>query len=174
MKKIMNRIKEWYKKVIAFFNNYRKTSIVLSGVAVVSAIVGILYLIFYALSGGTKDDAVITAFHDRAILGMVFFLFSLFVIGISAYLVYAQFPAILNKEKIQIRKSPLILSVVNAAFQLVIAVFVIILLTSEQSKVAGGFIAVLVFNILSMIASALFIIPFLKCEFYMPAIIQDK
>lgn len=171
--KVKRTANNFYKKVISKFNNYRTTSIVASVIAIVAILAAVGTLIFYEFAGYYDEEInmQITAFAERPIHGMVMFLSCLIVIISGIVTVYVSFPAIVNNDVVQTKRSRLIASFVASFFQLVVAVFIIILVTSdEEISTTSGFIAMLVFVILDAIAGALLLVPYLKCNFYMPPI----
>lgn len=171
--KVKKSLNNAYKKVISTFNNYRTTSIVMSVIALVAILASVGVLLAYEFAGNFDEEInmQITAFADKPIHGMVLFLSCIFVIIAGIVTIYVSFPAIVNKDVVQTKKSRLIASFVSCFFSLVIAVFIIILLTSkERIKTEVPFIISLVFGLLAAIANGLLFVPYFKCTFYMPPI----
>lgn len=171
--KLKKQSNSFYKKVISTFNNYRTTSIVLAVVGVVAILASIGVLLAYEFAGpfDSEINMQITAFKDKPIHGMILFLSCLFTIIAGIVAIYVSFPAIKNNDVVQTKRSRLISAFVAGFFELVIAIFIIILLTSnEKIKTTNAFVASLVFILLDAIACGLLIVPFTKCVFYMPPI----
>ena len=83
-------------------------------------------------------------------------------------------PFIKNNEKVSPRKGLLLAGTVSAVFQLILVIFMILLLAKGKPNTKVGIIITLPFGILLTIASALYIIPYLKCDFYMPEIVNKE
>lgn len=180
--KFKNSLFEFINKVVKKLNNFQLTSIIISIISVVIALVSIGYLLCYEFAGYYDADIGMQitafakpdyggAFKNGPILGMIFFLFSLISIILSIVVVYVSFPAIVNKDIVLPRRSNVLVTAINGAFQLVISILTIVLLTSkEYVKTKTPFTICLVFSIIAIIACALCILPFIRCTFYMPAI----
>ena len=152
--------------------NYRFTAILVSAFCALAALVSALYLVFYEFAGDidTERTMRVTAFDKDPITGMIFFLSAVISIILGIFTIYRLFPAILNKEKIAIVKSPLIMSVINGALQLILFILTLVLLSREDPNTKIGFIICLVFNFIAFAGTTAAIYPFLKGVFYMPEI----
>lgn len=173
--KIKTFVLDVKKQLVIKLNNFRTTSFVVAGLSVLACLVSISFLLCYEFAGEKTTSFQFTAFNERPYAGMVFFLANLISIIVGIGAAYLSFPAILNKEVIQIKKSNLLFVIGNAALQIVASVFTIILLASDEViKTGAGFIVSLVFSIIVIIASLLMLIPYLECTFYQPKIKENK
>ena len=178
MNKIINKLNSFYKALIKKLNNFRLTSIIMSAISLVAGIVslGLLFIYYFAGDISTKTESRQPSFTslgaEGRILGMVFFLFCIFVIILSIVVIYNVLPNILNKEKVSPKKSPLIMAVVNGALEVVVLVFAILAITidKEVPNTLALYIVAIPFVALTAIGNLLCIVPFLKCVFYQPAI----
>ena len=93
------------------------------------------------------------------------------VVAISIFVVYSMIPYILNKEKLTPKKGLLMAGFVSGVLEIGLFIFMMILAGSKEAPLTkAGIIAYIPLGIISTIGSLLYIIPFLKCEFYMPEI----
>ena len=104
------------------------------------------------------------------LMGMVFFLLLVVVLILSIYTIYTLLPAILNKEKITPKKSPLIVSIVTGGLQIAVLVFSILAITLETPNTLALYIVAIPFIVITAIINIMAIIPLTRCVFYQPAI----
>ena len=178
MENIINKLNSFYKAVIKKLNNFRLTSIIVSAISLVAGIVSLGLLFIYYFAGDVSADtesrqpSFTSLGTSGRILGMVFFLFCIFVVILSIIIIYNLLPNVLNKEKVSPKKSQLILAVVNGGFELVVFIFAILAVTIDK-HVPNTFTLYVVsipFVLLTAIGNALCIVPFLKCVFYQPSV----
>ena len=180
-----------FRKIIKKLNNFKFTATI---VAIISAVAGLyslgaLFLYHFAgeLDPQSKGLIRFTGFTEYFVkgangveknigpyLGMVLFFMALFTIFISIFIVYSLIPYIANKEKLSPRKGLLLTGFIGACFELVLVIFMIFLAAQKQEavKTALGIWLTLPIGILSTIGTGLYLIPWLKCDFYMPEIIR--
>ena len=165
------------KKIVKKLNDFRFTSIlatIISGVAGVYAL-GSFFLYHFAgpLDPDYKYLSRIVGFKDKPYLGMVLFLGALISLICAIIVVYMSVPYIKNKEKLTPRKSTLLTGFIGAPFELLTIILMIVLAVSEHPQTAVGIWLTLPLGILSMCGTALYLLPYLKCEFFMPEIKRD-
>lgn len=187
MKKVFGKIKEFFKAIIKKLNNYRLTAIIVAGINLLVAIVGVALVFIYHLAGGDVPDKKTSTMPSFAgldlvegaeegqyitgkLMGMSFFIIIVAVLILSIYTIYALLPYILNKEKVTPKKSPLILSVINGGLEIAVLVFSILAITLETPYTKTGYIITMPFTVITLIANFLCIVPLLRCVFYQPAI----
>lgn len=182
--KFLDFFRNLKKNLVKLFNNFRTTSFIVSGIAILSVLVSLGLIIAYSFAGPFDDDIALqnTAFIDRPIAGMIFFLSSIISIIAGIVVVYLSFKPIMNTDLFVPKRGSLIATLVGGFFQLITSIFTIILIATtvgpnspnyENLEVIAGrpaFIILLVFSILVVIASAIIILPFVSCNFYMPPI----
>lgn len=164
------------KKIIKKLNNFRLTSIIVSAVSLVAGLLslGLLFIYYYAgdISEATqsRQPSFTSLGASGRILGMVFFLFCIFVVIASILVIYNLLPYVMNKEKVTPKKSPLIVAIVNASLQVVVLVFSILAIILEKPNTFGWYVATIPFNVITIVANYLCIIPLIKCVFYQPSV----
>lgn len=164
------------KKIIKKLNNYRLTSAILCGVSALSALValGLLFIYYFAGDISPKTQSRQPSFTSLGvsgrIMGMIFFLFCIFVIIVSCVVIYNIWPAVKNKDKVTPRKSPLIMAIINGALQIVVLVFSVFAIVLETPNTLALYIVTMPINLCLAAINILCIVPFLKCVFYQPAI----
>ena len=167
------------KKLIKKLNNYRVTALAVGITAAFVALLTIgLVLIYYFANGlsnttGHQIPSFSTIKQTGRILQMVFFIFAIIVLALSLGTAYLLVPAILNKGKVVPSKTPLFMAAVTGVLQIVLLVFSILAITLETPKVAACgalYIVTIPLNIISLVANIFYLVPAIKCEFYMPEV----
>ena len=178
MNKILNKLNSFSKAVAKKLNNFRLTSIILASVSLVAGIIslGLLFIYYFAGDVSTQTQSRQPSFTSLGasgrILGMVFFLFAIFVIILSIVIIYNVLPNIQNKEKVSPSKAPLVMGIVNGGLELVVLVFAILAITIDKHvpNTLALYIVAIPFVALTAIANILCIFPLVKCVFYQPSI----
>ena len=172
-------------KIIKKLNNFKFTAMVMAIVSGVAALYSFASLFLYHFAGSLdpKSKNLIrnvgfSQVEGGAYLGMVLFFMAIICFFISVFIVYSLIPFIKNKEKNNPRKGLLLAGFVSSFFELALMAFMIVLFAIgvEEGRAAVKVLIMvfLPFGLASTIGCALYIIPWLKCDFYMPQIIQDK
>lgn len=164
-----------YRKIIKKLSNFKFTAMLVAIISGLAGVYGLTSMLLYHFAGPRDDTKVVlyrnVGFSDKPYLGMVLFFMVVLVVGISAFLVYSMLPYIQNKEKLTPKKGFLLTGFVCAFFELALVVFMIVLaFYKEVPNTKAAILATLPIGILTVIGTLLYIIPFLKCEFYMPEI----
>lgn len=182
--KVLDFRRNLKKAIVKKLNNFRTTSFIISGLAILSVLVALGLILFYSFAGTFDDEIKLqnTAFIDRPIAGMMFFLSGIFAIIAGIVVVYLSIKPIANNDLFVPKKGSLIATLVSGFFHLIASIFTIILIATTASpsspnyegleviKFRPGFIVLLVFSLLIVLASAFMILPLKSCEFYMPPI----
>ena len=103
---------------------------------------------------------------------MFLFFAAILTLFISIYVAYSMVPFVQNKEKSNPRKGLLLAGFVSSIFEFILIIFMILLMAIGHPQTLVVIIVTLPLGLLSMIGSCLYIIQWLKCDFYMPAIVQ--
>lgn len=176
---VKKAIVSFYRAIIKKFNNFRLTSFVTAGAAFVGAAYSLAAFFLYHFAGEkTEKHGRLVGFlsleKDGRILGFIFFLAAVLSIILTIYAIYTLIPHMLNKEKVNVKKSSVIVAAVAALPTLLVTVLSIYLIAIEDPNTEIGIIVSIPFGALASIALGLLLVPALKCEFYMPAIKQKK
>lgn len=178
------------RRMIKKLNNFKFTALlvlIISGVAALYALgclfmyhfagpidldtqvrrVGFADLVAKGVVNGVKKDI-----HVGSYLGMVLYFAAILTFFVSVYVAYSMVPFVQNKEKTSPRKGLLLAGFVSSVFEFVLIIFMILLMAIGHPQTLVAIIVTLPFGLASMIGSCLYIIPWLKCDFYMPAIEQ--
>lgn len=176
------------KKIIKKLNNFRFTAIVMTIISSVAAVYALSSLLFYHFAGALDEDGLVraTGFSSEkyikvnelgkattnvgSYLGFALFVAILITLITGIMVAYNCVPYLKNKEKLLPRKGLLITGFVGSFFELVVIVFMILMAVTEHPYTEIGVWLTLPLGILSMIGTCLYIVPFLKCDFYMPEI----
>lgn len=172
------------KKLAKLLNNFKLTAIVVGIIQVVGVLAALGGLVCYTFSGGSgKTDSgknfLYPAFYYQVdnpvpqILGMIYFLIMLIAIIAGIMVAYRLVPFIRNKEKMAPSKGIIIAGSAIGILHVITAALEIVLLVTEESHTAAGFIVVLVFQVLFIAACALMIYPIKRCDYFMPEIKRD-
>ena len=193
MKELINKLNKFYKAAVKKFNNYRLTSVILSATSLVAGVVslGLLFIYYFAFPVWEKTNAHVPSFMQLGadqtqiygkVMGMIFFLCMIAVIGLSIAVVYNLLPAIRNKEKVAPKKSPLMFAFISGVLEIAIFIFTILAVTIDKNFNEAGelvaarpdtfalYIVTMPFILATSLVNLLAIVPFLKCSFYQPAI----
>ena len=176
-----------FAKIIKKLNNFRFTAILMSAISGVAAVYSLLSLFLYHFSHGIKprtNNLVRIVGFDYGVLpeglreigpylGMILYFASMITLFISIFVVYSCVPFIKNKEKVNPRKSLLMTGFVCTFFELVLIALMILLIAVDTPNTLVAIIVSLPFGVLSAIGTGLYLIPWLKCDFYMPEIKRD-
>lgn len=163
------------KKIIKKLNNYKLTSRLLMVAGAIGIVFVAMAFVFYQFSGGydTENSRQLTAFaaDDRKILGMIFFLACILVAILSISCIYCSLKYAFPKEKVNPNKVIPWLAFANGVLILFVTVFEIIIISTEASQTAVGFVIDIIVGFISGLYSISFILPALKCDYYMPALV---
>ena len=146
-------------------------------ISAVSGLYAIFSFAFFHYAGDLlENENYIRAvgFYDKpngGFLSLLVFLCAFLSLILSIVVVYGSWPFVKNQEKMAPRKNNLMLGFVAGVLEFGLVILMIALL-AEHPNTLVGIIITLPFGILSMIGSLLYIIPWLKCEFYMPEIVR--
>lgn len=172
---------EFLKPVVKKLNNFKFTALLAVIGGVISILLTILLFILYSRSGvDTKTGEIITAFvggqkHPGTyIVGMIFFLFLIVTIILGIVIVAIGFPYLFPKDKMNPKKALPWLMVANGGLHFSIIIMVVYLLATEYSRLKTGFIIYIILGALLLIYSLSFILPGLKCHFYMPSLLDKN
>ena len=164
-----------FRKIIKKLNNFKFTSLLAMCISAVSVLYAIFSFAFFHYAGDLlENENYIRAvgFYDKpngGFLSLLVFLCAFLSLILSIVVVYGSWPFVKNQEKMAPRKNNLMMGFIAGVLELGLVILMIALL-GEHPKTMVGIIVTLPFGILSMIGSLLYIIPWLKCEFYMPEI----
>ena len=165
------------RQMIKKLNNFKFTALlvlIISGVAASYAL-GCLFMYHFA---GPIDPEIqvrrvgFTGIQGGQYLGMFLFFAAILTLFISIYVAYSMVPFVQNKEKSNPRKGLLLAGFVSSVFEFILIIFMILLMAIGHPQTLVVIIVTLPLGLLSMIGSCLYIIPWLQCDFYMPAIEQ--
>ena len=165
-----------YRKLIKKLNNFRFTSILMAIISGVCALYALASLFLYHFAGELEPPKYLIRFvgfsdvENGEYLGMILFFASIISLFISIFVVYSLIPFIKNNEKVSPKKGLLLGGFVAGIFELVLIVFMILLLAIGHPRTLALIIVSLPFGFASMVGCLLYIIPYLKCDFYMPEI----
>ena len=164
-----------FRKIIKKLNNFKFTSLLAMIISSVAALYAIFSFAFFHYAGDLLENenyirAVGFYYHENAgILSLLVFLSCFLSLILSIVVAYGSFPFVMNKEKMMPRKNNLLIGFISGVLELMLVVLMIALL-GEHPNTMVGIIVTLPFGILSTIGCLLYIIPWLRCEFYMPEI----
>ena len=156
-------------------NNFRFTALLMTIVSGVGALYSLASLLLYHFSHGLEPNFPIryVGFHGLEAgpyLGMVLFFMSIISFSISLFIMYSLIPFLKNQDKVNPRRGLLMAGFVNAFVTFVLFVFMVLLIILDKPNTLVGIILSYPFGLAAIAGFALFIIPFKKCDFYMPAI----
>lgn len=189
MKNILKKLNNFYKAIIKKLNNFRLTSFIASVVALVTGLtsVGLFCCYYFAGDVWETTHARVPSFMNLGIsdpnnpspygepvagkmMGMVFFLSLVILLGLSIAVIYNALPFVKNKDKVTPRKNNLIFSVIAGGFGLITLVFSILAIVLEHPNTFVPYIITIPFSFLTMVANILLVVPLVKCVFYQPAV----
>ena len=165
------------RKVIKKLNNFKFTALLVAIISGVAALYALGCLFMYHFAGPIDPEIQVrrvgfTGVQGGQYLGMILFFMAILTLFTSIYIAYSMIPFIQNKEKTNPRKGLLLAGFVSSIFEFVLIIFMILLMAIGHPQTLVAIIVTLPFGLASMIGSCLYIIPWLKCDFYMPAIVQ--
>jgi len=176
-----------FRKVIKKLNDFRFTAILMTIISGVAAVYSLGSFVIYHMAGDLDEQSKglirnvgFSSTPKGPYWGMILFLVSFTALFISIFLVYSLIPYIKNKEKLYPRKGLLLAGFVGAFFELFLFVLMIVLLATNPPHANHTtdviwkvfLIISLPFGLASTIGTGLYLIPYLKCDFYMPAVKQ--
>jgi len=163
------------RKIIKKLNNFKFTSLLAFIISAVAAAYAIFSFAFFHYAGDLLENekyirAVGFYYNENGgILSLLVYLSAILSLILSIVVCYGSFPFMLNKEKQLPRKNNLLIGFISGILELMLVVLMIALL-GEHPNTMVGIIITLPFGILSTIGSLLYLLPWLRCEFYMPEI----
>ena len=163
------------KNIIKKLNNFKFTSLLAMCISTVSGLYAIFSFAFFHWAGDLLEHEEYireVGFYNKAnggILSFLVFFCAFLSLVLSIVVVYGSFPFVKNQEKMAPRKNNLLMGFIAGVFEFGLVILMIVLL-GEHPNTLVGIIVTLPFGILSMIGSLLYLIPYLRCEFYMPEI----
>ena len=165
------------RQMIKKLNNFKFTALLVLIISGVAALYALGCLFMYHFAGPIDPEIQVrqvgfTGVQGGQYLGMFLFFMAILTLFISIYVAYSMVPFVQNKEKTNPRKGLLLAGFVSSIFEFVLIIFMIILMAIGHPQTLVAIIVTLPFGLASMIGSCLYIIPWLKCDFYMPAIGQ--
>ena len=164
-----------FRKVIKKLNNFKFTSLLAMIISSVSALYAIFSFIFFHYAGDLLENekyirAVGFYAHENGgLLSFLVFLCAFLSLILSIVVAYGSFPFVKNQEKQMPRKNNLLIGFIAGVLELGLVILMIALI-AENPNTKVGIIITLPFGILSAIGCLLYLLPYLKCEFYMPEI----
>lgn len=176
-----------FKKIIKKLSNFKFTALLMTIISSLAGVYAIASLFLYHFAGDVDDRKGLTRLvgfsstEDGPYVGMILFFMVLATVILSIYVIFNCVPFIKNKEKLSPKKNLLIVGEVSAVSDLVLFILMIVLLiTNPQHKDIADYnrwrallITSLPFGFLSIVGTGLYVVPFLKCNFYMPEIKRD-
>ena len=165
------------RQMIKKLNNFKFTALLVLIISGVAALYALGCLFMYHFAGPIDPEIQVrqvgfTGVQGGQYLGMFLFFMAIITLFISIYVAYSMVPFVQNKEKTNPRKGLLLAGFVSSIFEFVLIIFMILLMAIGHPQTLVVIIVTLPFGLASMIGSCLYIIPWLKCDFYMPAIVQ--
>lgn len=176
-----------FNKIIKKLSNFKFTAILATIISSVAGVYAIASLFLYHFAGDVDDRKGLTRLvgftstEKGPYVGMVLFFMVLFTVILSIYVIFNCLPFIKNKEKLLPKKNLLVVGSVSAVFELALFIIMIVLLATnphhKDPNAYNTWVALLItslpFGFLSIVGSGLYLVPFLKCNFYMPEIKRD-
>ena len=165
------------RRMIKKLNNFKFTALLVLIISGVAALYALGCLFMYHFAGPIDPEIQVrrvgfTGIQGGQYLGMFLFFAAILTLFISIYVAYSTVPFVQNKEKTSPRKGLLLAGFVSSVFEFVLIIFMILLMAIGHPQTLVAIIITLPIGLLSMAGSCLYIIPWLKCDFYMPAIVQ--
>ena len=165
------------RQMIKKLNNFKFTALLVLIISGVAALYALGCLFMYHFAGPIDPEIQVrrvgfTGIQGGQYLGMFLFFAAILTLFISIYVAYSMVPFVQNKEKSSPRKGLLLAGFVSSVFEFILIIFMILLMAIGHPQTLVVIIVTLPFGLLSMIGSCLYIIPWLICDFYMPAIVQ--
>lgn len=166
------------KETLKKLNNFRLSSLLISIGSLVGLITVALCLILYQTSG-TKinqegEEVITNAFASNQALGMLFFIFAILAIVCGIVVIGKAFKFVMPKTRETPDHSLTWILLGENVFVLALLVLVFVLLGTETTRYAAGFVIAVVLGTLSIVYSALLVYPNIKCHYYMPELEVKK
>lgn len=178
---------EFLKPIIKKLNNFKLTALLATIGGLVGLLLTVLLFIFYSRSGVDPSTGnVVPAFFGGItpaapkgnpslyIVGMVYFLFLIVSTILCIVIIYLSFPYLFPRDVMSPKKALPWLVVSEGALHFALIIMTIFLLIIEDSRMKVGFIIYIILGALFLIYSLLFILPGLKCRFYMPSLLEEN
>ena len=169
-----------FTKLIKKLNNFRLTAMVAACISGVAAVFGLFSFFMFHFAGDlVPGEPYIrqVGFYDHEAGGVLSFIVYLgFIMSVICGIVvaYSMVPFIKNKEKMMPRKGVLLVGFIGGVFELVLTIMMILLLAEpEAPKTMVGIIISLPFGICSSIGQLCYLLPYLKCNFFMPEVKKE-
>ena len=173
-----------FRKVIKKLNDFRFTAILVMIISGVAALYCLGSFFIYHLAGDLEEpkrlirQAGFSNINGGAYIGMVLFLVAITSLFISIFVVYSLVPFVKNKEKLFPKKGLLLAGFISSIFEFILFVLMIVLLATHSPHASHTadviwkvfLIFSLPFGLASTVGSCLYIIPYLKCDFFMPPV----
>ena len=166
-----------FRKLIKKLNNFRFTSICAACVSGLAAVYGLVSFALFHFAGELleRDENIrAVGFYDHKLGGYLSFVVFLgFVVTVICGIVvaYSMIPFIKNKEKLLPRKGVLLVGFVGAFFEILLIVMMVLLaLQPDRPKTFVGILVSLPFGIVSAVGQLFYLVPYLKCNFFMPEV----
>lgn len=165
------------RQMIKKLNNFKFTALLVLIISGVAALYALGCLFMYHFAGPIDPEIQVrkvgfTGIQGGQYLGMFLFFAAILTLFISIYVAYSMVPFVQNKEKSNPRKGLLLAGFVSSVFEFILIIFMILLMAIGHPQTLVAIIVTLPFGLASMAGSALYLIPWLMCDFYMPAIVQ--
>lgn len=151
--------------------NFRFLSLLIAIGGVCSAIVSILFLLFFQLSRmymGKAAGETGQAVADDQVIGFVMFIFAVAGLVIGILNAYTSLPFILNKEKLSPKKSHGWLSLAGGALDLLLVIFSLLNIILRPSTPVVYWVVVMVLGVIAAAYGALLLFPALSVKLYQP------
>lgn len=171
---------EFLKPIIKKLNNFKFTSMLACIAGAVSIILTALLFVFYSRSGLDASGNVTTAFDGGQnhpsiyLIGMIYFLFCIVTFIVGIVIVYLSFPYMFPKDKMTPKKALPWVIVADGVLHFGLIIMSIYLIATEYSRMKVGFIIYIIVGVLFLLYSLFFILPGLKCRFYMPSLLDEN
>ena len=169
-----------FRKLIKKLNNFKFTALVAAIISGVAAVYGLFSFFMFHFAGdlvpGEPYIRQVGFYYNEAggLLSFLVYLGFIMTTICGIVVAYSMVPFIQNKEKLMPRKGVLLVGVVGGAFELLLVILMTLLLFEEDApKTMVGIIISLPFGLLSAAGTICYILPYLKCNFYMPEVKKD-
>ncbi len=160
------------KELLKKLNNFQLTSLLNAIGALVGLIAVIVALVLYQTSGVALDaeenEIITNAFAKNQALGMVYFIFAILAIVCGIVVLMKAVKFIFPKTRENPDYSVTWILLAENVFVLGLLVLIFVLLATETTRYAPGFVFVVVLGALSVVYSGLLCYPNVKCHYYMP------
>ena len=164
------------KNLIKKLNNFKFTSIVMAIVSGVAALYALASIFLYHFAGELEPPKYLVRFvgfadvENGAYLGMILFFAAIISLFISIFVIYSLIPFIKNSEKVTPKKGLLLAGFISGIFEVILIIFMILLIALGHPNTLVLIIVSLPLGLASAVGCLLYLLPYLKCDFYMPEI----